>query len=115
MEVGKGRKTWAAQAGFRKKARLAPRSSNAAAAGRKRVGLTLATRFFVFLDGLLKNPDDQGVKRRFVFFGPARQLFVQHRRHANLKVNHGFRHGSISPSKRGPKQESVCRVPAPPP
>ena len=37
----------------------------------------------------------------------------KHGRHANLKMDHGFRHGSISSnSERDPDQDSVCRVPA---
>jgi hypothetical protein len=40
-------------------------------------------------------------------------LLVKNWRHANLKVDHGFRHGNISSFKRDPPQEADCRVPSP--
>ncbi len=58
-------------------------------------------------------PTIRAFKRCFVFLGPARQLLVQHGRHANLKMDHGFRHGNISSNpERDPEQDSVCRVPS---
>src|SRR5579864_1640469 len=63
-----------------------------------RESLLLGTRWLrgVMLDRFFQQTHNQSVQRGFVFLGPARQLFVQGWRHADLKVNHSLGHRCIS-------------------
>jgi hypothetical protein len=63
----------------------------------------------MLLDCFLQDSHDECIERCFIFLGPARQLFVENRRHANLKVNHGFWHGWNSSAQMGPEPNPASR------
>src|SRR5262249_15686440 len=68
---------------------------------------------FVLIDRPLQDADDQGVQRGLVFLRPARQLFMQGGRHADLKVDHGFWHRCNSSRQGGGAAERTAE-PTPP-
>jgi hypothetical protein len=97
----------------------APRSRGCSLAGGgscrpERAGSILAPSFLVILDGLFKNADNQRIERGFVFLRPTGQLLMKHGWHANLEVDHGFRHGIISSFQKGPAPGSKLPGTKPP-